>query len=537
MRGDQCTNLQELTRVVVGNAIYPDNTMRGKRKAFAEHVRAFHNDSRIPLQADYEGIVLMSAHQPNFLPYSGVVRKAVLVHAVAEQLRKRLDCPVVELFCFADQDFANERWFREAQLPSVRNRNGTLTLHLSVSPAYHNKLMRAVPKPDSAEVAKLKSDIERWAIESFESVMKHAKRLKLPVPDVDLDTRTVSDVIDRAYERSTNAADFNAFFFAYLIEECGYTTAFARFSQCQQVFSDEIAFLLENYDQYARLIAEAQKNPGTTPPVPVWYHCPCGGKADVEMRGAPDHALVAKCRACTTTVEFPGDLRSALGQMLPNVSLRAEAMLIAFSGIGVSFYVGGHGGAEYLGRAEKIAGALGMRFPVVSMWRPKDMYGGVGQLDAVLELLRVRSQYNLVKDEKCDVEIVQGELDDILADIDGVICALDNLKSAVANRKLDGFREKIATIVSMQNELRTRFERNQIARDRSIVGNAAKTLTVVPSILDYATNIGIRSTCAQWSYALKTNISFKADVPLRTNTSMDALFNSTKQLCTGDLFG
>ncbi len=88
MKGDQCTNLQELTRVVVGNAIYPDNTMRGKRKAFAEHVRAFHSDSRIPLQADYEGIVLMSAHQPNFLPYSGVVRKAVLVHAVAEQLRE-----------------------------------------------------------------------------------------------------------------------------------------------------------------------------------------------------------------------------------------------------------------------------------------------------------------------------------------------------------------------------------------------------------------------------------------------------------------
>jgi hypothetical protein len=149
----------------------------------------------------------------------------------------------------------------------------------------------------------------------------------------------------------------------------------------------------------------------------------------------------------------------------------------------------------------------------------------------------VRSQYNLAKDEKCDVEIVQGELDDILADIDGVICALDNLKSAIANRKLEGFKEKIATIVSMQHELRTRFERNQIARDRSIAGNTAKTLNVIPSVIDYVTNIGIRSTCAQWSYALEGNISFNADVPLRTNTSMDALFNSTKQLCTGDLFG
>ena len=231
MKGDGCKNLRELTRVVASNAIYPDRAMRSKRKAFAEHVSTFHKDSRIPLQADYEGIVLMSAHQPNFLPYSGVVRKVVLVHAVAEQLRERLDCPVIELFCFADQDFADERWFREAQLPSVRNRHGRLTLHLSVGPTYYSKLMRVVPKPDSDEVAKLKSDIERWANESFDSVVQYAKRLRLPVPDVDLDTRIVSDVIDKAYERSTNAADFNAFFFAYLIQECGYTTAFARFSQ------------------------------------------------------------------------------------------------------------------------------------------------------------------------------------------------------------------------------------------------------------------------------------------------------------------
>ena len=165
------------------------------------------------------------------------------------------------------------------------------------------------------------------------------------------------------------------------------------------------------------------------------------------------------------------------------------------------------------------------------------MYGGVGQLDAILELLRVRSQYSLGKDKKCDVEIIQGELDDILADIDGVICALDNLKSAVANRKLHGFEEKIAMIVSMQNELRTRFKRNQIARDRSIAANTAKTLNVISSVIDYATNIGIRSTCAQWSHALKGNISFSADVPLRTNTSMDVLFDTIKQLCTGGLFG
>ena len=537
MKGDQCRNLQELTRVVAGRTIYPDGTMLDKRKAFAEHVATFHSDAKLPLRVDYEGIVLMSAHQPNLFPYSGVVRKAVLVHAVAERLRTELDCPVAELFCFADQDFAEERWFREAQLPSVKSRNGTLSLRLSVAPTYNNKLMRAVPKPNNNEVGKMKSEIQRWAIESRDSVMKHSKHLGLQAPDVDLNTHDVFDVIDRANERSTNAADFNAFFFAYLIQECGYETAFARFSQCQQVFKDEIAFMLEHFDQYAKLMVESQKTPIAKIATPLWYHCPCNGKADVEVVSSPDDKLVTTCRACNTSVEFKGGIRPALEQMLPNISLRAESMLIAFSGIGITFYVGGEGGADYLSRASRIAEELGMQFPVISTWRPRDIYGGVGQLDAILELLRVKSEYDLMRnDVACDAGIIGNELDLILADIDEAISALDNFKRAIATRKAAGFKEQIAFIVSTQNDLKTRFERNKIARDNSIVTHTKNTVGMIPSIIDHAINIGMCSTASQWSNALEENIHFDEDVPLKTNTSMDALFNTIKQLCTSELF-
>jgi hypothetical protein len=537
MKGEQCKNLQELTKAIVDNAIFPNKEMLGKRKAFAKHVEAFHNDSQIPLYVDYDGIVVMTAHQPNFFPYSGVVRKAVLIHAVAENLRDTLNCPVTELFCFADQDFADERWFREAQLPSVRNKNGTLSLHLSVADTYKNKLLRAVPKPENDEIAKIKKEIQRWASESKESIFKSAKRLGLSVPDVDLKTQAVFELIDRAAERSTNAADFNAFFLAYFLKQSGYKTAFARFSECQQVFLDEITLMLENVDQYARLVAESQKKPTAVPHAPIWYHCPCDGKADVEVRPTNDFGLVTRCRACNTTSEFTGNLRSALQQMLPNVSLRADAMLIAFSGIGISFYVGGVGGSEYLSRSAKIAEVLGIRFPVISTWRPKDVYGGIGQLDATLELLRVKAQYNLVQhDEKCDAAILQRELDDILADIDAVICALDNLKSAIANRKVDGFKEKISFIVNMQTQLKTQFERNKIARDRSIVANTKQTFNIIPSIIDYIVNIGVQSTTAQWLAALEQNMHFDETLLLKTHTPMDALFDTARQLCVGGLF-
>ncbi len=537
MKGEQCKNLEELTRVVVDNAILPDNEMLGKRKAFTKHVEAFHNDSHIPLCIDYDGIVVMTAHQPNFFPYSGVVRKVVLLHAVAENIRNRLNCSVAELFCFADQDFADERWFRETQLPSVKNKNGTLSLHLSVADIYHNRILRAVPKPDNEEIEKIKDTIQRWASESKESILKSSKRLGLGAPEVCLDTRSVFELIDRAGERSSNAADFNAFFLAYLIEQSGYKTAFARFSQCQQEFRDEIAVMLENVDQYARFMAESQKKSTPVPHTPIWYHCPCDGKADVEVRLTPDYTLSARCRACNATSEFKGDLRSALQQMLPNVSLRAEAMLLAFSGIGITFYVGGKGGTEYLSRAEKIAEALSVRFPVVSTWRPKDVYGGVGQLDALLGLLRIKVQYNLAhNDEKCDAAILQRELDDMLAKIDEGVFALDKLKSAVANRKVEGFKEKIGFIVNMQTQLKTQFERNKIARDRSIVVNTKKTLSLIPSIIDYAVNIGVQSTTAQWLAALEQNTDFDATLLLKTNTAMDDLFETTRQVCVGDLF-
>lgn len=536
MKGEDCSNLRQLEKVVIDNAIYPNKTMLVKRSAFVEHAETFHREARIPFDADYRGIILMSAHQPNLFPYSGVVRKLVLVHAVAEQLRNTLNSPVMELFCFADQDFADERYFREAQLPSVRSKSGTLELRLAVPPAYGKKLMRAVPKPDEAQIERLKDQIERWIKESTESIVKHCRQLGLHPPEIALDTRATFELIDQASDKSANMADFNSFFLAYLAQEYGLNTTFARFSQCQQVFSEEITFMLEHFDHYARLMAQPYNQPVSTTPAPIWYHCPCDGKADVTLTPTPHAGLVATCRACHATVEFKGDLRSSLEQMLPDISLRAEAMLLAFSGIGITYYAGGKAGTEYLKRANRVADGLHMPFPVVSIWRPRDVYGGIGQLDAILELLRIRAEYNLANDERtCNTSVLNGELNDLLSDIDQAISSLDELKANVASRKVDGFKETIGVIVQIQHQLKAQLDRSKIARDRSITNNVATTLRVIPSILDYTLNIGIKGTAAQWLDTLQSNRPFEANVPLVTNASSDELLGAVKQLCDGDL--
>jgi hypothetical protein len=88
----------------------------------------------------------------------------------------------------------------------------------------------------------------------------------------------------------------------------------------------------------------------------------------------------------------------------------------------------------------------------------------------------------------------------------------------------------------MQTQLKTQFERNKLARDRSIAANTKKTLNIIPSIIDYAVNIGVQSTAAQWLTALEQNTLFDETLLLKTNTAMDALFDMTRQLCVGDLF-
>ena len=55
-----------------------------------------------------------------------------------------------------------------------------------------------------------------------------------------------------------------------------------------------------------------------------------------------------------------------------------------------------------------------------------------------------------------------------LADVDGAISTLENLKRTVANRKVDRFERKDRSTVNIQNQLRTQLYRNAIATDHFI---------------------------------------------------------------------
>ena len=75
-----------------------------RREKLSGFVETFHKDcgtltasveKRIEELGNGVGVVLMTAHQPNFLAYSGVLRKVTLNFVLARELEKVLGVPVV----------------------------------------------------------------------------------------------------------------------------------------------------------------------------------------------------------------------------------------------------------------------------------------------------------------------------------------------------------------------------------------------------------------------------------------------------------
>ena len=126
---------------------------RERRAELADFARFFHNEcgtltpsvqKRIEDLENGNCIVLMTAHQPNFFAYSGVLRKATLSFVLAKKLESVLKVPVVSFFGIADQDFTDDRWVRSCQLPAAQRSGGLLSIEVRLP---EKLMLNRVPKP------------------------------------------------------------------------------------------------------------------------------------------------------------------------------------------------------------------------------------------------------------------------------------------------------------------------------------------------------------------------------------------------------
>jgi len=175
--------LQELVNSVHNN--YNSESITEKilenRIKIIDNAKKFHEDAgtlTYPLNEEIERLektenhfFILSSHQPNLMPYSGVIRKLTLLEAVKRRLEALHSIPAISLHLISDESFP-DRWIKTAQLPDVTTKEGRLDISNSeIKKKPHNRLTgygnypirtSAIPKPSTTILSMWKEKIEYW---------------------------------------------------------------------------------------------------------------------------------------------------------------------------------------------------------------------------------------------------------------------------------------------------------------------------------------------------------------------------------------
>jgi hypothetical protein len=513
------------------------DTVRKKRAQLSKYVETFHRQcgtlttrvqESIQELRDGNCIVLMTAHQPNLFAYSGVFRKATLNSVLSKVLEERLKLPVVSFFGIADQDFADDRWVRSALLPDVQRRNGLFELHVNLP---RELLLNSVSKPSQEVFNGWRNAIEEWFNSKLISLRRLSRASGLGAlfegDRLKVNFESFWKIVEDAYAKALNYSDFNAFLLSRIINHAwGYDTLFSRFSECEQIFEPEFCFLLSHFDEYSKCVKDVTTaQEGSKGGVcryeyallPFWYHCDCGSKARLTMRRDNESLFgIGECLSCRKEYRLNIGRKNdpGISGLLSRISARSLSMpLVFFEGLKVICYVGGIGGREYLRQAKYVAEKIGLTFPPTVIWRPKDVYLGIGQLEAIMTYKKISETFDFSK--LCEakkalenkIEVSKKRIDEIKLQ-----------KQEVAKRAIS-YEEKVGkerALSFMENNIMKGSGFASLIRDSMLLENVMAVQALHPSIIDYAINIGLERTNEQWTTFLKGNGNLESDVYLRT---------------------
>ena len=301
-------NLEDL--INVSSYFYRNNIMNSinediidNRKKISFSIEKFHKEfgtltgkvkeKIFSLRKEDPILLLMTAHQPNLFPYSGVIRKATLNFVLGKELERKLGVQVVNFFGIADQDFTDDRWVKNTIIPAMDRRDGILTLNIDLP---QMKMLKDVSKPSKKVLDNWKDMIEKWLHNTTRSINAFYK--KQSFSNWDLIESTLHEnfekfwnMVEESSENVTTYSDFNTFIITKIVNEIwGYDTLFARFSECQKIFTKEFNYLIHRFNDYSNslknvieILTENKVRSGVSKNepdyLPFWYHCDCGGKA------------------------------------------------------------------------------------------------------------------------------------------------------------------------------------------------------------------------------------------------------------------
>jgi hypothetical protein len=163
-----------------------------------------------------------------------------------------------------------------------------------------------------------------------------------------------------------------------------------------------------------------------------------------------------------------------------------------------------------------VSGSLGIVFPPVVVWRPRDQYYGLGQLEALTLFKRLSGSYDLVQYAEAE-----SKLKDRISTVQESISILEAEKGSIERMHSfleaeDQKKERIKEISRQQMQVREKAGFSELVRDLGLLENVKKVMDIYPSMIDYAVNIGLENVGSQWVSFLEDNGSLVSDVKLET---------------------
>lgn len=451
-------------------------------------------------------IVLMSAHQPNLFPYSGVTRKIAFLTSLAKLIEKITNGQkeVVCFFGIADHDFVHNKWIRSAEMPAPLRRDGILRFNLKVSQKDLMLPSNAIPKPSTEILESWKDQIESWIKENSTMAKKYRVAHKSSsIEDFEqIASTNFQDfwkLVKEVHSTAGSVAEFNARILARVAYETWRVPVlFANFSDCFTILGQEYLWMLDHAADFANIVSENENrlktaglDSGLSEDIgeifPLWLKCDCGSKYRLQ-RGL-GNTVEGKCVRCGSDVIYPDSQLRELALTKPHLfEPRSIAMPMTFArGFDMSCYVGGIGGLGYLMHSRRVSEKLQSSLPPTPFWYVDDLFDSLELLCSAQQVEKLAKNHS--------VQLSHSQELDYNAISENCSLILSAIQDQVASGKLRKGPET--------------------ERDRQLLSNIKTSLRAKGCTVDYVINVGLAETFAQWSSYLEQDGNLHSPVKLK----------------------
>jgi len=493
------------------------------RAKLQKSVLKFHNDADTITAKVKDSIKLLNlsdtqifftTHQPNLFAYSGVFKKIVLIQTLKNELeiQQKSRRNIANLFIIIDHDFMDEIWMRRAQLPSIKHTNGILEIKFPINKENRWRMVCNMPLPRREIVDHWKGQIYSWI-----------KNLSTP-PSLQFNKHDILDnfdefwtEIEKSYSRAKTYSDFNSFLISQIVNRIwNYDVLFTRLTDMSSIFENGYRHLIQNYDVYSDALRKSEISlskhntyfPGissnSSNKAPLWIHCKCGSKSSSKLykNTHGQVQLAGVCISCKNNLCLQLGKKNELEGLkdnLDNISPKAIPILLLLSKCLDSIcYVSGSGGLGYMAYGCYTYDALNIKRPVNIFWPARDVYTGSGQLEAL---------HRIGVENQSEVEVYLKSLREKEIELH------KNIKPILKEREL-----KIRSGQQIEKLLSDLFILKQEQRENrkkiKVTENVKNTINLMPCIIDYAINFGIKNTELQWHKNLLKNNSLYLPIKL-----------------------